>query len=100
MSCMNTIMANRRQDDEDREERIDMAVEQRSIELMFAGEDCDPCDGFNVLEAMDESSVNAKQAFGQLMREGKFAEAAIFMRGISHTYWAEKALEQAQGEFA
>lgn len=100
MSCMNTLMANRRQDDEDRAERLADATDARSVELMEPGEDCDPCEGCNVAEALDEASGKEQQILGQLIRDGKFAEAGIFLRGISHTYWAAKALEQAQEEFA
>ncbi len=100
MSCMNTVMANRRQDDEDRAERRADYTDQRAIELMEPGEDCDPCDGYHLAEALDESSAKEKTLFGQLIRDGKYAEAGIFLRGISHVYWATKANEQAQEETA
>lgn len=100
MSCMNTVMANNRQADEDEAERRAEYEEQRSIELMQSGEDCDPCEGCNVGEAFDEAPYSSKKVLGDLLREGKFAEAGIFLRGISHTYWAAKATEQAQEETA
>lgn len=100
MSCMNTQMANARQDDEDQADRRAYAVESRSVELMCAGEDCDPCEGCNVAEALDEAHYSSKKVLGDLIREGKFADAGIFLRGLSHAYWAAKADEQAQKEFA
>ena len=100
MSCMNTVMVNNRQHYEDRAERRADACDQRSIELMESGEDCDPCDGYHLAEALDEASGKEKTILGQLFRESKYAEAGIFLRGISHTYWAEKANEQAQEETA
>ena len=57
MSCMNTMMMNSRQDDEDRAERRSMAIEARSVELMQHGEACDPMDGFNIVEALGEASA-------------------------------------------
>ncbi len=100
MSCMNTVMANRHQDDKDRAERRADYTDQRAIELMEPGEDCDPCDGYHLAEALDESSAKEKTLFGQLIRDGKYADAAIFLRGISHAYWAAKANEQALEETA
>lgn len=100
MSCMNTVMANNRQADEDRAERRADAADQRAIELMEPGEDCDPCDGYHLAEALDEANGKEKTILGQLIREGKYAKAGIFLRGISHAYWAEKANEQAQEETA
>lgn len=100
MGCMNTMMMHGRQDDEDRAERRADYIDQRAIELMEPGEDCDPCDGYHLAEALDESSAKEKTIFGQLIRDGKYAEAGIFVRGISHAYWATKANEQAQEETA
>lgn len=100
MSCMNTALMHERQRDEDAAQRRADAADMRSVELMEPGQDCDPCDGYHMAEALDEASHNAKAVLGQLIREGKFADAGIFLRGISHAYWAAKALEQAQEEFA
>ena len=100
MSCMNTMMMRGRQADDDQAERMADAADQRSIELMEPGEDCDPCGGYHLAEALDEANAKEKTILGQLIREGKFAEAGIFLRGISHAYWATKALEQAQEETA
>lgn len=100
MSCMNTVMANNRQDDEDRADRRACAEEARAIELLGPGEDCDPCDGYHLAEALDEANAKEKTIFGQLIRDGKYAEAGIFLRGLSHAYWAIKANEQAQEETA
>ena len=100
MTCMNTVMANNRQADEDRAERRADAADQRAIELMEPGEDCDPCDGYHLAEALDEANGKEKTILGQLIRTGKYAEAGIFLRGISHAYWATKANEQAQEETA
>ena len=100
MSCMNTLMANRRQDDEDRAERRADYTDQRAIELTQPGEDCDPYDGYHLAEALDESSTKDKTILGQLISDGKYADAGIHLRGISQTYWATKANEQAQEETA
>ncbi len=100
MSCMNTQMANARQDDEDRAEARAFAVEDRATELITPGQDCDPCEGCNVAEALDEAPYSSKKVLGDLIREGKFADAGIFLRGLSHAYWAAKADQQAQEEFA
>lgn len=97
---MNTLMMHSRQDDEDRAERRAFATEARAIELMEPSEDCDPCDGYHLAEALDEANGKEKTILGQLIREGKYAEAGIFLRGISHAYWATKANEQAQEETA
>lgn len=97
---MNTMMMHGRQDDEDRAERRAFATEARALELMGPGEDCDPCDGYHLAEALDEANSKEKTLFGQLIRDGKYADAAIFLRGISHAYWATKADEQAQEETA
>ena len=51
-------------------------------------------------EALDEANGKEKTILGQLIRDGKYTEAGIFLRGISHAYWAEKANEQAQEEIA
>jgi hypothetical protein len=98
MSCMNTVIANRHQADEDRAERRADYIDQRTIELMQSGEDCDPCEGCNVGEAFDEAPYSSKKVLGDLLREGKFFEAGVFLRGISHAYWAAKSYEQAQEE--
>lgn len=100
MHCMNTMMMRGRQDDEDSAERRAFAAEARAIELMQPGEDCDPCSHDNLAEALCECSGKDGQMLGQLLREGKFAEAGIFLRGISHAYWAIKADEQAQEQTA
>lgn len=100
MNCMNTMMMRSRQADENRAEARADAEEQRAIELMEPGEDCDPCDGYHLAEALDEASGKEKTILGQLIRDGKYAEAGIFLRGISHAYWATKANEQVQEETA
>lgn len=100
MYCMNTQMMNQRQYDEDMAESRYEAAESRAIELMAAGEDCDPCDAYNLSEALSEANHDAMKALSQLMREGKYADAAIFIKGISHTYWSEVAEEQAWSELS
>lgn len=100
MSCMNTAFMHERQRDEDAAERRADAADIRSVELMEAGQDCDPCEGNNLAEALAEASGKEASILGQLIREGRFADAGIFLRGISHAYWTAKALEQAQEEFA
>jgi hypothetical protein len=98
MSCMNTMMMNSRQDDEDRAERLADAIEARAIELMQHGEACDPMDGFNITEALGEASANSKMVMGKVLAERKFDQVGILIDGISREYWAKMANEMADGE--
>jgi len=98
MSCMNTMMMNSRQDDEDRAERLADAIEARAIELMQHGEACDPMDGFNITEALGEASANSKMVLGKVLAERKFDQVGILIDGISREYWANMANEMAEKE--
>jgi hypothetical protein len=98
MSCMNTMMMNSRQDDEDRAERLDLAIEVRAAELLTHGEACDPFDGVNICEALDESSANEKIVLGKVLSEGKFDQVGILVEGITKAYWAKMAEELAETE--
>ena len=98
MSCMNTMMMGQRQDDEDRAEALEFAIEARAIELMQHGEACDPFDGVNICEALDESSANEKIVLGKVLSERKFDQAGILLDMISRTYWAKMADEMAERE--
>ena len=98
MSDYNTQMINSRQDDEDRAERLDFAIEARAAELMTHGEACDPFDGVNICEALDESSANEKIVLGKVLSEGKFDQVGILVEGITKAYWAKMAKELAETE--
>jgi len=98
MSCMNTMMMNSRQDDDDRAERLADAIEARAIELMQHGEACDPMDGFNITEALGEVSANSKMVLGKVLAERKFDQVGILIDGISREYWANMANEMAEKE--
>jgi hypothetical protein len=100
MSCMNTQMMNSRQSDEDRAEALEFAIEDRAAELLKHGEACDPMDGFNICEALDESSANEKMVLGKVLAERKFDQAGILVASISQSYWAKKADEMAEEELA
>ena len=100
MSCYNTMMMNSRQDDEDRAERLAFAIEARAAELLTHGEACDPLDGFNICEALDESSANEKIVLGKVLAERKFDQAGILVASVSQAYWAKMANEMAERELA
>jgi len=98
MNCMNTMMMNSRQDDEDKAERLDFAIEARAAELLTHGEACNPFDGVNICEALDESSANEKIVLGQVLAERKFDQVGILVMSISQAYWAKMADEMAMKE--
>jgi hypothetical protein len=100
MSCMNTMMMNSRQSDEDRAERLRDAIDARACELMTHGEACDPLDGFNISEAMFEASTNVKMVLGKLLSERKFDQVGILVDSVSRDYWAKMADEIAEDEFS
>ena len=100
MSCMNTMMMNARQDDEDRAESLADAIEARAAELLMHGEACDPMDGFNVLEAMDEATAIDKKLLGQWLAIGSYDACGIWMLQISKEYWGKKADEMAREELS
>ncbi len=100
MSCMNTQIMHSRQSDEDRAEALEFAIEDRAAELLKHGEACDPMDGFNIAEALDESSANEKMVLGKVLAERKFDQAGILVASISQSYWAKKADEMAEEELA
>ena len=98
MNCMNTMMMNIRQDDEDQAERLVFAIEARAAELMTHGESCDPFDGVNICEALDESSMTEKMVLGKVLAERKFDQAGILIEGITKAYWEKMANEKAERE--
>jgi len=98
MSCMNTMMMNSRQDDEDQAERLDYAIDARTAELLTHGEACDPLDGFNICEAMCEATTNEKMLLGKMLAERQFDQAGILVASISQSYWAKVANEMAESE--
>lgn len=98
MSCYNTQMMNARQDDEDRAERLEYAIEDRALELMQHGEACDPLDGFNICEAYGEATTNEKMVMAKMLVERKFDQAGILLDMITKTYWAKMADEMAEKE--
>jgi len=100
MSCMNTMMMNSRQDDEDQAEALSFAIEARSANLLAHGEVCDPFDGFNICEALDESSAKEKMLLGKMLTERKFDQVGILMMSISQGYWAKIADEMAKTELS
>ena len=100
MSCMNTMMMNSRQDDEDRAESRAFAIEARSVELMRHGEACDPLDGFNISEAFGEATTNEKMVMAKVLAERKFDQAGILLDMISRMYWAKMAIEMAESELS
>jgi hypothetical protein len=100
MTCMNTMMMNSRQDDEDRAERRAMAIEARSVELMQHGEACDPLDGFNIVEAMGEASTNVKMVLAKILSERKFDQVGRLIDMTSRDFWAKKAIEMAEEELS
>ena len=100
MSCMNTMMINSRQNDEDQAESLAMAIEARAAELLTHGEACDPFDGVNICEALDESSANEKIVLGKVLSERKFDQVGILVMSISQAYWAKMADELAERELS
>ena len=100
MTCMNTAIMGRRQTDDDHAERLADAIEARSVDLMRHGEACDPLDGVNVCEAMDNASANEKMVLGKVLAERKFDQAGILLDMISRTYWAKMAIEMAERELS
>jgi hypothetical protein len=98
MSCMNTMMMNSRQSDEDRAERLEFAIEARAAELMQHGEACDPLDGFNVVEAMSEASDNVKIVLAKVLSKREFDQVGRLIDITSRDYWAKKAIEMAEEE--
>ncbi len=100
MSCMNTMMMNARQDNEDRAERRAFAIEARAAELMTHGEACDPMDGFNIVEALGEASTNVKMVLAKVLSERKFDQAGILLDQVSREYWSKMADEMAEEEFS
>jgi hypothetical protein len=97
---MNTMMMNARQDDEDRAERLEFAIEDRAAELLMHGEACDPMDGFNIAEALGEASTNIKMVLAKVLAERKFDQAGILLDQVSREYWAKMADEMAREELS
>jgi len=100
MSCMNTMMMHARQDDEDRAERLEFAIDARAAELLMHGEACDPMDGFNIVEAMGEASTNVKMVLAKVLVERKFDQVGILVDSVSREYWAKMADEMAREELS
>jgi hypothetical protein len=95
---MNTQMMNSRQADEDRAEALEFAIEARSAELMRHGEACDPFDGVNICQALDESSIAEKMVLGKVLAERKFDQVGILVDWLTKSYWGKKADEMAREE--
>ena len=98
MNCMNTMMMNSRQDDEDSAEALAFAIEARAAELLTHGEACDPLDGFNICEAYGEATNNEKMVMAKMLVEGKFDQAGILLDMITKAYWSKMADELAAEE--
>lgn len=98
MTCMNTMMMRGRQADDDQAERLADAIEARAAELLTHGEACDPMDGVNICEALDNASANEKMVLGKVLAERKFDQVGILVDGISRVYWAKMADELAEKE--
>jgi hypothetical protein len=98
MTCMNTMMMGQRQADDDQAERLADAIEARAAELLTHGEACDPMDGVNICEALDNASANEKMVLGKVLAERKFDQVGILVDGISRAYWAKMADELAEKE--
>jgi len=98
MSCMNTMMMNSRQDDEDEAESLYFAIEARAAELLTHGEACDPLDGFNICEAYGAATTNEKMVMAKMLAERKFDQAGILLDMITRAYWAKMADEMATEE--
>jgi hypothetical protein len=95
---MNTMMMRGRQADDDQAERLADAIEARAAELLTHGEACDPMDGVNICEALDNASANEKMVLGKVLAERKFDQVGILVDGISRAYWAKMADELAEKE--
>ena len=100
MNCMNTMMMGQRQDEEDRAERLEFAIEARAAELLTHGEACDPMDGFNIVEALGEASTNVKIVLGQVLSERKLDQVGILLDQVSRDYWSKMADEMAREELS
>lgn len=100
MTCMNTMMMRGRQADDDQAERLADAIEARAAELLTHSEACDPMDGVNICEAMDNASANKKMVLGKVLAERKFDQVGILVDGISRAYWAKMADELAEKELS
>jgi hypothetical protein len=97
---MNTMMMNAHQDDEDRAERLEFAIEARAAELLTHGEACDPMDGTNIVEALGEASTNTKMVLAKVLAERKFDQVGILVDSVSREYWANMADEMAREELS
>jgi hypothetical protein len=95
---MNTQMMNSRQADEDRAEALEFAIEARAAELMTHREACDPFDGVNICQALDESSIAEKMVLGKVLAERKFDQVGILVDWLTKSYWEKKADEMAREE--
>ena len=95
---MNTQMMNSRQADEDRAEALEFAIEARAEEMMMPGEACDPFDGVNICQALDESSTAEKMVLGKVLAERKFDQVGILVDWLTKSYWEKKADEMAREE--
>jgi hypothetical protein len=95
---MNTQMMNSRQADEDRAEALEFAIEARAAELMTPCEACDPFDGVNICQALDESSIAEKMVLGKVLAERKFDQVGILVDWLTKSYWEKKADEMAREE--
>ena len=98
MTCMNTMMMRARQANDDQAERLADAIEARAAELLTHGEACDPMDGVNICEALENASANEKMVLGKVLAERKFDQVGILVDGISRAYWAKMADELAEKE--
>ena len=98
MTCMNTMMMRGRQADDDHAEQLADAIEARAAELLTHGEACDPMDGVNICEALDNASANEKMVLGKVLAERKLDQVGILVDGISRAYWAKMADELAEKE--
>jgi hypothetical protein len=100
MTCMNTMMMGQRQADDDQAERLADTIEARASELLTHGEACDPMDGVNICEALENASANEKMVLGKVLAERKFDQVGILVDGISRAYWAKMADELAEKELS
>ena len=98
MSCMNTMMMNSRQDEEDSAEALAFAIEARAAELLTHGEACDPLDGFNICEAYGEATTNEKMVMAKMLAERNFEQVGFLLDMITKAYWAKMADEMAAEE--
>jgi uncharacterized protein YggL (DUF469 family) len=98
MTDYNTQMMNSRQADEDKAEALDDAIDARVAELLMPGEECDPLDGLNICEALNESTNSEKMVLGKVLAERKFDQAGILVEWLTKSYWGKKAEELAVRE--